>query len=410
MTGTAIEVDDVWKSFRVYQERSHTLKERFIGRSNKFDEFWALKGVSFEVPQGSTLGIVGPNGSGKSTTLKVLARILSPNKGQVRVNGSVAALLELGTGFHPDLTGRENVYLASSVLGRKEAETDALYESIVDFAGVEQFMDLPVKNYSSGMYARLAFAVSISVEPDILLLDEVLAVGDEEFQMKCFERIAHFRQDGRTIVLVSHSLDTIRGMCRDAIWIEKGDLRAYGPSDEVVGQYLGDVHVSDVPSVGGSSSSASRWGNGDVEITAVRTVDSQGRATSTLHGADAAAIEVDYRSRKPVDELVVGFALYRADTEQHVHGQNSARSDLTRSLPPQGTVRFQFDELPLLKGPHMMTVAVHDFACSTIYDWHEREYSFQVVDSPRTLGQNGTLFAPGTWSLQPLADRTPNPV
>lgn len=397
MTDIAIDVVDVWKSFRVYHERSHTLKERFLGRSNKYDEFWALKDVSFQVPAGSTLGIVGPNGSGKSTTLKVLARILTPNRGHVQVNGSIASLLELGTGFHPDLTGRENVYLASSVLGRTEKETTAMYDGIVDFAGVEEFMDLPVKNYSSGMYARLAFAVSISVEPEVLLLDEVLAVGDEEFQMKCFERIAHFRQDGRTIVLVSHSLETIRTMCREAIWIEKGDLRAYGPSDDVVGQYLGDVHVES--GVQGHDPSATRWGNGDVQITGVRLLDAQGRVTTSLRGGEAAALELDYDSVRPVDELVLGLAFYRADSGVQVHGTNSLRSHLGVELPASGTVRFEMPELPLLKGAYQLTVAAHDRGSSTMYDWRDKEFAFQVMDGPRTLGEVGLVHIPGAWSV-----------
>ncbi|HEY4753678.1 MAG TPA: ABC transporter ATP-binding protein [Candidatus Limnocylindrales bacterium] len=398
MSEIAIEVDDVWKSFRVYQERSHTLKERFMGRSNKYDEFWALKGVSFEVPSGSTLGIVGPNGSGKSTTLKVLARILTPNRGQVRVRGSIASLLELGTGFHPDLTGRENVYLASAVLGRTEKETDRLYDSIVDFAGVHDFMELPVKNYSSGMYARLAFAVSISVEPDVLLLDEVLAVGDEEFQMKCFERIAHFRETGRTIVLVSHSLDTIRNMCRDAIWIERGDLKAYGPSDEVVGAYLGDVYVdaagSDEP-----AGDASRWGNGAVRIGAVRLLDARGRASGALRAGEPAAIEMDYECLQPVgDDLVFGISIHRADSGVLVHGQNTLKVDLGGTLPPSGTVRFSIADLSLLKGPYHLTVAAHS-AEGAVYDWQEKTHSFQVMASGPTLGYAGLVTIPGTWSL-----------
>lgn len=401
MSEIAIDVVDVWKSFRVYHERSHTLKERFLGRSNKYEEFWALKDVSFQVTAGSTLGIVGPNGSGKSTTLKVLARILTPNRGHVRVNGSIASLLELGTGFHPDLTGRENVFLASSVLGRTEKETTAMYDGIVDFAGVEEFMDLPVKNYSSGMYARLAFAVSISVEPEVLLLDEVLAVGDEEFQMKCFERIAHFRQDGRTIVLVSHSLDTIRSMCREAIWIEKGDLRAYGSSDDVVSQYLGDVHVES----GGQTHDpdATRWGNGAVQITAVRLIDAAGRTTTSLRGGEQASIEIDYESTRPVDELVVGFAVHRADSGVHVHGQNTLRSPLGADLPPGGTIRFDMEELALLKGPYQLTVAAHDRSTSTVYDWRDKEIAFQVMDGGRTLGQAGLIYLPGSWSMARVA-------
>ncbi|QTE30226.1 ABC transporter ATP-binding protein [Pengzhenrongella sicca] len=398
MTDVAIEVVDMWKNFRIYHERSHTLKERFVGRSNKYEDFVALKNINFEVPAGSTVGIIGSNGSGKSTLLKVLARIMTPNSGYVRVNGSMSSLLELGTGFHPDLTGRENVYLASSVLGRNEKETNALYDSIVDFAGVEQFMDLPIKNYSSGMNARLAFAVSISVEPEVLLLDEVLSVGDEEFQMKCYERIAHFRNEGRTIVLVSHSLGTITTMCQDAIWIEHGELRAQGPSDEVVGEYLGNVHVADEAS-SPHSTSDTRWGNGKVQITAVNFVGESGRRTTNLRGGEPSAIEIDYVSSEPVDELVAGIAIYRADNDQLVHGQNSLHSDIGAKLPANGTVRFELAETPLLKGPYLLTAALHDRACATIYDWREREFAFSVMNGARSLGQAGMVYVEGTWSV-----------
>lgn len=398
MADVAIECVDVWKNFRIYHERSHTLKERFVGGSNKYETFTALKGINFEVAAGSTLGIIGSNGSGKSTMLKVLARIMTPNKGYVRVNGTMSSLLELGTGFHPDLTGRENVFLASSVLGRSEKETKALYDSIVDFAGVEQFMDLPIKNYSSGMNARLAFAVSISVEPEVLLLDEVLSVGDEEFQMKCFERIAHFRQEGRTIVLVSHSLGTITTMCQDAIWIERGELRGQGPSEDVVAEYLGNVHLAD-PQAAGMETSDKRWGNGNVQITGVNFLDGTGRLTTNLRGGEAAAIEITYETKLPVDELVAGIAIYRAENDQLVHGQNSVRSEMGYRLPANGTVRFELSELPLLKGPHMLTVALHDRACKTIYDWHEHEYAFSVLDGSRSLGQTGMVYAEGTWSV-----------
>ena len=396
MAEIAIECVDVWKSFRVYHERSHTIKERFLGRSNKYEEFWALKGVDFEVPAGSTLGIIGSNGSGKSTMLKVLAKILTPNQGRVTIKGSMAALLELGTGFHPDLTGRENVFLASSVLGRSEKATRRMYDEIVDFAGVEQFMDLPLKNYSTGMHARLAFAVSISVDPEVLLLDEVLSVGDEDFQMKCFERINYFRQEGRTIVLVSHSLDTIRSMCADAVWIEKGDLRAYGPSDEVVAEYLGDVHVAEGAT--GQRESSDRWGNGDVMIKDVAIKDATGKQTTVLRSRGPASVEIRYESSKPVDELVAGLAIYRGDNFEQVHGQNSLRSDLELKRASSGTFRLDLVDLPLLKGNYVMTVALHDRSSKLIYDWHEHAYSFSVMDDASTVGEVGLVHLGGSWS------------
>ena len=225
--------------------------------------------------------------------------------------------------------------------------------------------------------------------------------------MKCYDRIAHFRQEGRTIVLVSHALDTIRSMCRDAIWIEKGHLKAYGPSDDVVSDYLGDVHVNNA-AVAPHEPGASRWGNGDVAITAVRTMGADGRPTTALRAAEPVAIEVDYESAQPVEELVVGLAIYRADSMEHVHGQNSVRSDLGVKLPPRGTVRLAMDELPLLKGPYVMTVALHDRSSAVVYDWHEREYAFTVLDTARTLGQGGLVYVPATWSLLVAAQPQPS--
>ena len=223
---TALSVHELWKSYRLYHERNQYLKAAILkGRRARYEEFWALKGVDFAVPTGSTFGVIGSNGSGKSTLLKTMAGILQPEKGSVEINGRVSALLELGAGFHPELTGRENVFLNGAILGLVE-EGDHRDASTTSSSSpvCADFIDTPVKNYSSGMFVRLGFAVAAHVEPDVLLIDEVLSVGDESFQRRCAEKIDEFRRDGRTIVFVSHGLSQVEQLCEDAAWIDKGEL------------------------------------------------------------------------------------------------------------------------------------------------------------------------------------------
>jgi ABC-2 type transport system ATP-binding protein len=232
---TVIDIEQVSKRFVIRKEKS--LKERLVnfGRSNLHKEdFWALRDVSVQIESGTTVGLIGPNGSGKSTLLKTIGGIIQPTTGQVRLRGRLAALLELGAGFHPDLTGRENVYLNASILGLSRQETDKHFDAIVEFSGIEAFIDTQVKFYSSGMYVRLAFAVAVHVDPDILLVDEVLAVGDEPFQRKCLERIREFQREGRTIVLVTHGLDQVAEFCDRAVVLDHGNLAADGPPREAL--------------------------------------------------------------------------------------------------------------------------------------------------------------------------------
>ena len=264
---SAISVNDVWKKFRLYDERNQSLKAAVMrGRRARYKEFDALKGVSFEIPEGTTFGLIGENGSGKSTLLKCIARILRPNRGEIRTRGKISALLELGAGFHPELSGRENVYLNGAILGMSKRQLEERFDEIVEFAGLEEFIDSPVKNYSSGMYVRLGFSVAINVDPDILLVDEVLAVGDEAFQRKCSEKFADLKESGKTIVVVSHALGTMRTLCDQLALLEHGNLIAVGPSGEVVETYLGDVH-SDHAADG---EHGTRWGSGEGQIVGVR--------------------------------------------------------------------------------------------------------------------------------------------
>ena len=238
MSEIAVHVDHVSKSFRMYKERNQTIKSAVMrGRTSVHEDFWALKDVTFDVPEGSTYGLIGSNGSGKSTLLKCLANIYFPNKGSITHNGRMAAMLEVGSGFHTELSGRENNFLNGSILGMSKKEITRKFDEIVDFSGVEQFIDQPVKNYSSGMYVRLGFAVAINVDPDILVVDEVLAVGDAEFQEKCFQKFRDFKQAGKTVILVTHSMEAVTEMCDHAAWINKGTLMASGVAGPVITAY-----------------------------------------------------------------------------------------------------------------------------------------------------------------------------
>jgi len=238
----AVSFEDVSKRFVLRHERAYTVLESMIGlvkpARRSTEEFWALRAVSFEIPDGETFGVIGPNGAGKSTVLKLMARILEPTSGEVTVRGRISPLLELGAGFHPELTGRENVYLNAALFGVSQAEAQDRYDEIVEFSELKDFIDAPLKHYSSGMYMRLGFAVAANIIPDILLVDEVLAVGDEAFQRKCLRKIEEFRREGRTIVFVSHDLDTVRRICHRALWLDQGLVQAVGSTDSVIDSYL----------------------------------------------------------------------------------------------------------------------------------------------------------------------------
>ncbi|HUG50613.1 MAG TPA: ABC transporter ATP-binding protein [Terrimesophilobacter sp.] len=239
MSDIAVSVDDVSKKFRLYRERNQSLKSAIMrGRTSIHEDFWALKNVTFDVPTGSTFGLIGSNGSGKSTLLKCLAKIYYPEKGSITAYGRVAALLEVGSGFHQELSGRENIFLNGSILGMSKKEITRKFDEIVDFSGVEQFIDQPVKNYSSGMYVRLGFSIAINVDPDVLVVDEVLAVGDAEFQQKCFQKFKDFKAAGKTVILVSHSMETVQSMCDSAAWLSHGDTMAVRPAEPTIKAYL----------------------------------------------------------------------------------------------------------------------------------------------------------------------------
>lgn len=242
MSDWAVRVDDVSKRFRLYHERNQTLKSAILrGKTSRHEDFWALENVSFEVQAGTTHGLIGPNGSGKSTLLKCLAKIYWPTKGHIEYRGRMASLLEVGSGFHLELSGRENIYLNGSILGMSKKEIDSKFDEIVDFSGVERFLDQPVKNYSSGMYVRLGFSIAIHVDPDILVVDEVLSVGDEDFQRKSFQKFLEFKKQGKTIILVTHAMPVIEEICDQVSWLSSGRLVSTGDAREVVSEYRSSV-------------------------------------------------------------------------------------------------------------------------------------------------------------------------
>jgi ABC-2 type transport system ATP-binding protein len=372
---TAISIDHVSKKFRLYHEKNQYLKTTLLrGRRARHDEFWAVKDVSFEIPTGSTFGIIGSNGSGKSTLLKCLAGILTPDLGKLAVNGRLSALLELGAGFHPDLSGRENVFLNGAILGMTNKEIQSRFDDIVEFAGLGTFIDTPVKNYSSGMVVRLGFSIAANVEPEILLIDEVLAVGDASFQQRCYEKIEQFRHDGRTIVLVSHGLSQIEQICDTAAWLEKGNLKALGPSLEVVREYSGETHHA-LPREEGDI--GDRWGSGEALITKVELLKS-GEATSLFATGAPMTMRVHYDAPIPIENAVFGVRI------SHLHGMNVWGSNTKRKgvtiprLFGTGHVDLVVDSLPILEGTYDLTVALSDIAEINPFDHWEKRIRFDV--------------------------------
>jgi ABC-2 type transport system ATP-binding protein len=352
VTELAIEVDDVAKRFRLVHSRNRTLKATVFNgfRRTEYEEFWALDGVSFEVPQGSTFGLIGHNGSGKSTLLKCLARIYHPDRGAVRTTGVVSALLELGAGFHPELSGRENVYLNASILGLSRRDVDARFDDIVDFAGLGQFIDSPVKNYSSGMFVRLGFAVAINVEPDVLLVDEVMAVGDEEFQQRCLSKFADLRASGRTIVIVSHGLDAVRNLCDRAALLDHGHLVGVGPSAEVVDQYLEAVRGARGPAPGSARTGGDGWEIGDVEV-----VGAEGRHVEEVPSGSGVAFRFDVSAGR-AGEVVVELDVIRNDGV-HIAGPRHRFAALEPRTYP---MELAVPSLPLVAGSYEVSIRLLD--------------------------------------------------
>jgi ABC-type polysaccharide/polyol phosphate transport system ATPase subunit len=406
-----VELKNVSKRFRIHREQQRSLQDGFIrifGRERRaHDYFWPLRDVSFAVYPGDSVGILGPNGSGKSTMLKLVTGILEPTQGQITLRGQVASLLELGAGFHPDLTGRENIFLNGSVYGFSRKQMQAKLESIIDFAELGDFIDTPVKHYSSGMYVRLGFSVAIHTNPDVLIVDEVLTVGDQVFQQKCLERIYDMKRQGVAIILVSHSLADVQRLCDRAIWLDQGHVRADGPSIGVVDDYLADANdryyqqrrkreVEKPPDEFTIAATPQRWGTGDAVITRVDILDDSQATPEYFSGGDTMRLRIHYKTRKPIEKPTFGLAIYRRDGV-HVNGPNSIDAGYSvPSIDGRGIMEYTIDALPLNPGHFELTAAIYNHDSSVAMDHHHRMYRFEVR-SPTLRHEEGIVHIPATW-------------
>jgi ABC-2 type transport system ATP-binding protein len=391
----AITLEGVGKKYRLYYERNQSLKASFMRRHRvKYDEFWAVRDVSFEVPKGSTFALIGENGSGKSTLLKCIAKILRPEEGRISTTGKISALLELGAGFHPELSGRDNVFLNGSILGLSQKQIVSRLDDIVGFAGLEKFIDIPVKNYSSGMYVRLGFSVAINVDPDILLIDEVLAVGDAEFQRKCTEKIDEMRTSGKTIVIVTHALSAVRSLCDQMALLEHGELRRVGPPAEVIDEYLGDVFVERVP----DGEHGERWGSGEGRISDIEILDASGQRAKRIHTGDPVIFRFHYAMNEPIEKPVFGVAIQRIDGAE-VTSPNSREAGMVPDmLEGTGFVDLHLDSLPLVPGTYDLSVSLVNYTLSHFYDSRYKALRFDIEPGD-PFAEYGVLALKGNWSL-----------
>ena len=429
----AIEVTNVTKVYRRYARRkqfatlkSALLKGSLIQDLQPEETFPALQGVSFNVAPGRTFGIIGRNGSGKSTALKLVAGITKPTTGTVKVEGRISALIELGAGFHPEISGRENVFINGIMLGLTKREVARRFDEIVEFAELQEFIDAPVKTYSSGMYMRLGFAVAIHVDPDVLLVDEVLAVGDEGFTHKCLDKFGEFKRRGKTILLVTHSLSLVERFCDEALWLDSGKVRGAGDPRRVVGAYLIDVERTEekelarveeraqdetVHAAGQEPRAESpepdislddmthadegRWGSREIEITGVTLKGENGEAAHIFQSGEPVAIHLAVRAHEPSDDFVFGIGLYSADGVT-CYGTNTNMEDYKpEEIRGDGEVVLNIDSLDLVEGTYKLDVAVHK-RDGYPYDYHRLLYTFRVKSRTKDVG---IYRPPHSWSF-----------
>jgi ABC-type polysaccharide/polyol phosphate transport system ATPase subunit len=426
----AIRVESLAKLFRRVMpgDRFRTLKSALLERSltaglDPGHAITALDGVSFSVPPGEAFGVVGGNGSGKSTLLKIVAGILKPSRGTVEVDGRISALIELGAGFHPEISGRENVYINGSILGLSRREIDRRFDDIVAFSGLEDFIDEPVKNYSSGMYVRLGFAVAVHTDPDVLLVDEVLAVGDESFAHRCIHRIEELLAQGRTLLFVSHSLDLVEGLCDRVLWLDRGRQRMVGEPRRVVDAYRqavaeeeGQAHreaqaqrQAAAEGGGGEGPEAERWGSREAEIPAVRLLDAAGRETFLVETGTRLAIEIAVRCRRPLDDFVFGVAVTTPRGVECWGTNTDLAGFVPGRLDGEATVRVDLPDLRLAPGEYHLDVAVHA-RDGAPYDYRRRALTFTVTSRERGVGvyfpRHRWRFEGGVaWKRQPEPER-----
>ena len=392
--GLAIHAEHISKTYKVRRERTRTLKEWALRQYAPAKTVKALHDVSFEVPQGETYGIVGANGSGKSTLLKLMAGTSRPTSGTIEVSGRVSALLELGAGFHPDFTGRENVYLNASILGFTRKQTERVLPEIIAFAELGDFFDASVKTYSSGMYMRLAFAVAAHVDPEVLLIDEILAVGDEYFQRKCFAKLNEFRALKKTICFVSHDLAAVQRLCRRGLLLDRGEVRAEGDIRRVLEAYAAEVEAKEHRAIAGAAPRGDRWGTGEVRIEEVTLHGKGGEPTWVLHTNEPFEVRLRYVADGE-REALFGLTIYR-DDGLGAYGTNTENDGVTVRTKREGVISFCADRLPLLPARYELDVAVVSPEHHT-YDYHSKRHTFRVTGP---AGELGTSRIEHRWELR----------
>lgn len=401
MRDPAVTVNNLGKRFRIATERDKSIKAAALrGRRAEHVDLWALRNISFTVPTGTTFGIIGSNGSGKSTLLKCLARILRPDEGEIHYAGAMSALLELGAGFHPELSGRENVFLNGAILGLPKARLEDKFDEIVEFAGLERFIDEPVKNYSSGMYVRLGFSVAINVDPDVLVVDEVLAVGDLNFQQRCTDKFDEFAEAGKTVIVVSHALDRVKTMCDQVAWIEAGELRQIGPGPQVCEDYT--IEMQRIAREQGRSAQRTAVDKTpDSLLISTELFEGDGSPTDTIFVAAPLKVRVTYDAALLDEQVVVGIGITR-DDGLHAADVNAGWqfADLA-SHDGKVTVEYSIPSIPLLEGRYHVSVTLHDETVLKVFARDDRAAEFHIVERG-PVPESGMVAFEGEWSAKPL--------
>jgi ABC-type polysaccharide/polyol phosphate transport system ATPase subunit len=412
----AIRVRDASKVYRIYDKPSQRLLDALLPRAKRGREFWALRHVYLDVPKGSTVGIIGENGAGKSTLLKLLSGVAEPTTGTVEVQGRVSSLIELGAGFHPEFSGRDNIALACSLLGLSNEEHARVRQPIIDFSELGDFIDRPVKTYSSGMYVRLGFAVATCVQPDVLLIDEALSVGDEHFRGKCINRLNEFRENGGTTVFVSHDLGAVKTMCQHVVLLDGGEVIEQGSPERVASQYLKRVKARGnerLSMIHRGSSEYPRWGSGEIAVEDIALLGADGQACHVFRTNESFTVRMRYRAQSACRLPVFGIGLYRSDgtyicgANHHwrVHPIEIASMEAGES----GEVDVALGALPLLEGQYYLTTFLYDHskAAPTAIDHREHALTFQVIDPDRL--QHGLVQLPFAFAVrrQPPAGGAP---
>lgn len=418
---SVIEFKNVSKKFKLYQNLSYSIKEKFINTVLKRHPLQityhpVLTDVSFTIEKGETVGIIGENGTGKSTTLKIISKILYADEGDVIVNGKISALLEVGAGFQPDLSGKENVFLYGSILGLSKATIEARYDDIVEFSELQEFMDSPVKNYSSGMYMRLAFAVAINVDPDILIVDEVLAVGDESFQKKCIDKILQFKKNKKTIVFVSHDMGMVDRICDRVIFIKKGGIAVEGSTDEMINLYRRLVYnIVDEPKMEAvdtegkmeehhalheseDHSQNNRYGNRKIEMDDLYFSSVEGTVTNRFKTGENIVVNVTFKKNTEVEDAVLGYAVYNSEDVMLTGSNMGLQGIVMRNLEKENTFTFEMENL-FLEGKYRVSIAIHNSDQTDTYDYLDRQYTFSIYQSNKD--GTGIVKVPVRWNVSP---------